>query len=274
MNDDAVLYAKSNTYQRNAVKNVLDEFAPFLNWRKDGSDTVLAVGCGSGDVTAELILPILPSEFDCLIGCDLSDKMVQHAQQHYSRSKVAFEKLDIRDDVGDFLKKYGPFHHIVSFFCLHWVENKKEAISNIRKLLTPDGDCLLMFLISSNTIAVYDEMSKTQKWSKYMKDIELYIPPHQYVGNPIDDFQQICQSVGFAYSNVQIRESPYFYENYEEYKNLYRSISPFLKRVPVNEQEDFVNELTERLLVKYQEQKYDADCFVASAKTIVIHAKK
>lgn len=219
MNDDANLYAKSNAYQRKAVKDVLDEFSPLLNWRKDGRESVLDVGCGSGDVTVELIVPILPAQFDCLIACDLSHKMIQYAQQHHPHPKVVFEQLDIREDVDDFLPKYGPFDHIVSFFCFHWIQNKEQAVRNIRKLLTPEGDCLLMFIISSNTIAVYDEMSKTKRWSKYMKDVDIHIPEHQYAGDPIDDFQQLCQSVGFTFSNVQIRESPSFYTDYDEYKS-------------------------------------------------------
>lgn len=56
--------------------------------------------------------------------------------------------------------------------------------------------------------------------------------------------------------------------------DLYKAINPFIKRVPIDEQEDFVDEIAERLLVKYKEQKYDTDTFVASTRTIVIHAKK
>lgn len=220
MNDDASLYAKSNTYQRTVTKKVLDEFGSLLNWRADGRDSVLDIGCGSGDVTVELVLPILPARFRRLIACDLSDRMIKYARQQYIHPKVVYEQLDIRDPVDDFLQKFGQFDHIVSFYCLHWVRNHKEAFSNIRKLLTPDGDCLLMFLTSTNTFTVYDEMSKTEKWSHYMQDVELYIPAHHYIPDPVDDFQQLCQSAGFSYSNVQAQEHTYICKNYEEYKSM------------------------------------------------------
>lgn len=217
--DDAALYAKSNGFQRVATKKVLAEFAPLLKWRKNGCDSVLDVGCGSGDVTIELILPVLPENFNRLIACDLSHKMIEYAQRYHRHPKVTFVEMDIRDRVDEFLRKFDPFDHIVSFFCLNWVKNQKEVLHNIRKLLTADGDCLLMFLTSAHSFAVYKEMSKSEKWSKYMKDADLYIPFHQYVTNPVEDFRSLCESVGFSSSHVETQEPRYICKNFEECKS-------------------------------------------------------
>ncbi len=220
--NDAILYAKSNTYQKTSSKKVIDQFAPLLHWRRDGHDTVLDIGCGNGDVTIELLLPILPSQFRALIACDISEKMIKYAQHtyHHHHPKVEFETLDITGDVDDFLRKHGPFDHIVSFFCLHWIKNQLKTFSNIRKLLASNGECLLMFVTSTNIFAVYDEMSKSEKWSKYMRDADLYVPIHQYAGNPVEDFQKLCQSVGFTSTNIQFHESTYYFEDYEEHKSI------------------------------------------------------
>lgn len=221
MNDDPVLYSNSNNYQTTNARKILNEFAWKLNWREDGRDSVLDVGCGSGNVTMELVLPILPSNFHSLIACDLSDKMIEYAQQKYRHPKVEFGKFDITDDVDEFLKKYGPFDHIVSFFCLNWIQNQRQAINNIRKLLASEGDCLLIFATSSNLYTVYDEMSKLKQWSQYMQDAQLYIPAHQYVRNPADDFQQLCQSIGFSCSNIQVRETAHVFKDYDDHKSTF-----------------------------------------------------
>lgn len=226
MNDDAVLYSKSNSFQRRATTKVLDEFSQFLNWRLDSLDTALDVGCGSGDVTVELILPILPSQFRRLVACDLSEEMIEYARQNNPHPKVVFEKLDIRcrARVDEFSINFGPFDHIFSFFCLNWVKNQKQAISNIHELLTPEGDCLLMFITSTNMFAVHDDILKAKKWSKYIKvaaDVDLYNTTYQYVNNsPVEDFRQLCKSVGFTSSHIQAQETTYTCENYEEYKSM------------------------------------------------------
>lgn len=87
MNDDAHLYAKTNKYQKDAAKKALDKFAPLLQWREDGGDgdSVLDIGCGNGDVTIELILPLLPPECRHLLASDMSDEMIKYANHHHSR---------------------------------------------------------------------------------------------------------------------------------------------------------------------------------------------
>lgn len=46
-----------------------------------------------------------------------------------------------------------------------------------------------------------------------------------------------------------------------------------MKRIPVSEQNEFVIDLTERLMAMYKEQKYETEYFI-KAKIIIIYAKK
>lgn len=218
--NDAVLYAKSNCFQRITTTNVLDEFSHELQWQEGGCDSILDIGCGTGDVTIELILPILPSNFSRLLGCDISDKMIEYAQQHYGHPKVIFDKLDISDDVvviDEFLTKFGSFDHVVSFFCLHWVRNQEAAIKNITKLLTPNGDCLLLFITSCNVYTVHDEMSKSSKWSQHMKDVKLFTSPYYQSVCPTEDLRALLQAVGFTSCEIRTRELRHMYNNYDEF---------------------------------------------------------
>lgn len=215
--NDAVLYVKSNSFQRDATKAVFYEFAHLLQWQKDGRDSVLDVGCGTGDVTIEIVLPLIPPTFSRLLGCDISDKMIDYAQQHYGRPKVNFSQLDINEDVDEFRNKFGLFDHVVSFFCLHWVRNQKSAMENIRKLLTPNGDCLLLFITSSNIYTVWAEMAKSSKWSPYMQDVEQFTSPYYDSMSTIDDLRELFQAVGFSYCAIRSRQLKHMYNNYEEF---------------------------------------------------------
>lgn len=214
--NDAALYAKANSFQRVSTKKVLDEFEHLLQWQKD--DSVLDIGCGTGDATIELILPLLPSTFSRLLGCDKSDEMVQYAQLHFGRTpKMIFEKLDITENVDEFLTKFGTFDHVVSFYCLHWVRNQMAAMKNITKLLTPTGDCLLLFITSSNIYTVHDEMSKSSKWSQYMKDVKDFTSPYYDSNCPTDDLSAILHAVGLHSCEIRTRDLKHMYSGNDEF---------------------------------------------------------
>lgn len=50
-------------------------------------------------------------------------------------------------------------------------------------------------------------------------------------------------------------------------------MNPFIKRVPDDEKEDFINEFAERLMEMYKEQEYDTEYLIKS-KVVIIYAKK
>lgn len=52
-------YVKHDTLQRTHSTEVLDEFFSQLDWSPE-EEHVLDVGCGPGDITAEILLPRLP----------------------------------------------------------------------------------------------------------------------------------------------------------------------------------------------------------------------
>ena len=70
--NDAKLYIKSNSLQRNDAKNVMEEFGHLFDWKDDGSESLVDIGCGSGDVMMEFIFPIMPKKFGKLVGLDVS----------------------------------------------------------------------------------------------------------------------------------------------------------------------------------------------------------
>lgn len=213
------LYQRSNGVQRRDAKQVLDEFGHLFQWRADGKDAVLDIGCGSGDVTVDFILPILPLKFSRLVGVDLSDGMLRYARENYQQyTKLAFEKIDIggKLDLRTFPEQ---FDHITSFYCLHWVENQKMALNNIYNLLTSDGDCLLVFLAENPIFEIYKQLSMDKKWAPYMTDVNRFISPYQYSANPADDFGSILYGAGFTEYSVVVREKLFVYDGIDVLKS-------------------------------------------------------
>ena len=57
---EADLYAASNSMQKEDTSQVLSEFTNCLHY--GSKEKALDIGCGPGDVTAGLILPLLPED--------------------------------------------------------------------------------------------------------------------------------------------------------------------------------------------------------------------
>lgn len=217
MNNDPDLYAESNSCQILTSRSIFREFFHKLKWGKDGGDSILDIGCGTGDVLIKAILPLLPTHFDRLIGCDYSSNMVDHARQHNGHPKIMYTVFDITGDVDDFIAEYGRFDHAISFFCLHWVQNQAAAMKNICKLLAPNGDCLLFFILSSNLFEVYDKMIESSKWSEYVREVKDYASPYYHSSNRMNDLRQFLQSAGFSDFSIEFRTIRHPYRNYEEF---------------------------------------------------------
>lgn len=122
--NNANLYKKSNVLQKRDAKAVTDEFASVFNWRWDGSDALLDIGCGAGDVLYELILPKVPINTK-VVGVDISKEMIKYANENYGNEYMKFYKVDIED--GSKLSPLQPnsFNFITSFYALHWIQNQR-----------------------------------------------------------------------------------------------------------------------------------------------------
>lgn len=122
--NQAVLYSKYNGLQRNDAIFVLDNYFGLLKWKNDGEEAVLDIGCGSGDITEGLLLPVLPKKFAKLVGVDLSEEMVEFARSQCKNNKIFYHQLDLLSEEMpvDFEEN---FDHVFSFYCLHWIQNQR-----------------------------------------------------------------------------------------------------------------------------------------------------
>ncbi|XP_065081941.1 juvenile hormone acid O-methyltransferase [Ochlerotatus camptorhynchus] len=237
------LYHRANGVQRRDAKEILIEHGHLLRWKENNKDSLLDIGCGSGDVLIDFVVPMMPQKYARILATDISEQMVRFARTvHSGRKNIYFDTLDIGGDVSRFVKKWGCFDHITSFYCLHWVRYQSSAFSNIYNLLNPDGDCLLVFLARNPIFDIYDQLSRSTKWSKYMTDVDKYISPYQYCENPAGEIEEILSSVGFAKYKIHISDKNYVYEGIDNLKKAVQAVNPFSERMPLNLQESFLND--------------------------------
>jgi juvenile hormone acid methyltransferase len=116
-------YSKANQLQRQDFQMMLNKFNSLQNWSMSSCD-VLDVGCGSGDVTHDVLLPSLrcPSR---LVGVDVSPEMIEFAKANYKSDSMQFRCMDI--GAVDNIRNIFPrgFDKIYSSFCLHWVKDQR-----------------------------------------------------------------------------------------------------------------------------------------------------
>lgn len=245
----AALYERANGVQRRDAKRMLDEYGRLFRWRSDGRDSLLDIGCGSADVTIDYVLPLLPATYRRLVGADLSPAMLRFARKMYATDeRIAFERIDIGEPlmsvagvsasdvepgngvpvvagsvadvtagvsavssaVAEWLAD--PFDHITSFYCLHWVQNQRQAMQNVYDLLAPGGDCLHVFLATNIIFDVYFELGKRPRWASFLHDASKFMTPYQKSASPADEMGAHLYAAGFSEYSVQLVDMEYVYE--------------------------------------------------------------
>lgn len=160
------LYAVQSQWPRSLNLKALDLLEMAFQAEADDSQQFLDIGCGPGDFTREFLLPRLPR---CrkIVATDLSLDMIQYAQQHFAHPKIYHDFLNIEGDVSQLAARHGEFRRVYSFFCLHWVRDLGTALRNISKLMSNEGECLLLFIARNPMFQLRREVVNLKKWQAY-----------------------------------------------------------------------------------------------------------
>ena len=157
-------------------------------------DTIVDIGCGTGNITDELALKLPHSQ---VIGVDINESMVEFAAAHYERPSVKYLAADICEEWDQLNAKLQLTENsvdlIVSIYCLHWVSDLDQAIKNINKLLKPGfnssiskwnicfysllifveltlikgGYCYILLFSWSDLLPVQQRMALMDEWQQY-----------------------------------------------------------------------------------------------------------
>ncbi|XP_031330624.1 juvenile hormone acid O-methyltransferase-like [Photinus pyralis] len=165
---------------------------------------VLDVGCGTGNVTHDVLQPVLPVATREVIGIDRDRTVVEYASGNYGGRKLRFEQVDIVHDRKFVDAHLNYFDHIFSFSCLHFVREHTTALKHIREMLRPGGDFSFSCVTSNNFFKVVADMAQTEKWRPHIAHYENFMSPYQFSQNPMGHLADLLTGAGFRVTRLTI----------------------------------------------------------------------
>ncbi|XP_037037800.1 juvenile hormone acid O-methyltransferase-like [Bradysia coprophila] len=266
---------ESNKPNTPLVRALMEEYKDKFNWRADGRDSLMDVGCAGGGHTMEFVLPILPKNFDRLIGIDNSSEMIAYAHKTYSRPNIEFKTFDIVE--GD-TKKLPQVDHIVSLYVFHLLSDHEKAVTNMFDVLKPGGDCFLAHLRYFGLYTAYELISRDPKWSKYITDVNDVIIPSYFSKCPESDLEQLLKKCGFKSVEVSSREASFEVGDFNVLKDLIKTVASLYKGIPLAQHDDFTNDLTHHAIDAFNSFSYNKHSTTSKVffpgATLVAYSKK
>ena len=104
------------------------------------------------------------------IAITLTLSLTDHSKR-YANDDLSFRVLDISKEIGPSDFEHREFSKIFSIWVMHWVLDHKTALANMYKVLRPGGEVLFFFSSWTPFNDIYDELSKTERWGEYYKQV-------------------------------------------------------------------------------------------------------
>lgn len=92
-------------------------------------------------------------------------------------------------------------------------------MKNMYKLLKPGGDMLLVLCSSNPMFAIHKEMEKSEKWRKYVTNVNNYISPYYDRQDPAKELENLLKKTGFSVPFCTIVERTHSFKNMDDLKS-------------------------------------------------------
>ncbi len=220
-------YSKHSATQFGHARNLLE------NYSFRGDEAILDIGCGDGKIT-ETLANLVPD--GRVIGVDSDSTALDFARKTFHTG--INKNLEFIEGDAAKLDKLDDFDLIVSFSCLHYVQDQKAALINIKNNLKKDGNIILMLYRKCK--AQWNALDKTSmdlRWQHYFEGYHAgyyeYLP---------DSYQELLNAVGLGRFNaIFTPEETISYDNVEKFTNFITGWLPHLNVLPHQYHAEFLD---------------------------------
>ncbi|XP_055703818.1 juvenile hormone acid O-methyltransferase-like [Phlebotomus papatasi] len=249
MNNNAVEmedHRKINRHQREDAERFLEDFSYLFKW--NSGESFIDLGCGPGDVTLDIIWPLLPRESHRLVCLDICPDQLDRCREEMAGKEVSFAQVDLgkRQD----LSELGKFDHAISLMCLHWIRDQRIALENIHDLLRSQGDFFFSFVADCPNRKIDAVLVESEKWKGLFNGIPCFCDMYWRSEDPGELFKDLLSEIGFGEIVVETRKVVYQWKTSEEFISYYRTFSRLLKFVPSHLIPEFLSDQVD-LATKY-----------------------
>lgn len=162
----------------------------------NGSESILDIGCGDGNITAKMAHSVPNGR---VIGIDLSPSMIKAAKESYAHvTNLSFEIADATNF--SFSQR---FDFITSFFTLHWIEDQLTVLENIKNALTPNGTTIIIMSASQEKTPIifqaFEHLKQDETWANIAKKAN-----KRYFPQSPNDFESLLHQAGFVHVKIGV----------------------------------------------------------------------
>uniref|UniRef100_A0A1B0CU08 Putative juvenile hormone acid o-methyltransferase-like protein n=1 Tax=Lutzomyia longipalpis TaxID=7200 RepID=A0A1B0CU08_LUTLO len=238
---DSNLIDQFNRIRDSELKPIFSKYDYLLKWKPN--ETILDVGCGTGDMSLEFIYPLIPEDYARYVCSDISASMIQEAEKNFEgKPRVSFEVLDITKD----LNETNTFDYIFSMWCLMWVANQMKAFTNMYDLLAPGGRSFHVFIQRHIFMETILEVIERPKWKKFVPNPrEVYPFPYQNDSDPVASVRSMMEEIGYVNVEVYLEKNTFAFRNEEEFLGYLKALPNPLHLMSPEEQDEYLQEAIE-----------------------------
>jgi len=209
----------------------------------DGDERILDMGCADGRITA-CLAELVPN--GCVRGIDLSPEMIGFAADKYE------DHTNLSFRVGDALRLHfiEKFDLVVSFACLHWIEDQLSVLRGVVQSLVPGGRFLMQCGGRGNAASLLDitcDLITIPPWKEYFSGFTF---PYHFYGP--QEYETWVTKAGLLPRRAELVARDMIHQGHAGLEGIVRNTwLPYTQRLPAHLRDEFVKEIVARYLERY-----------------------